>query len=123
MALGCCSSASTTCGPGSWSLALRLERHHRQRRQRDRHARRVAVARVAVGHSEASVAHVGPAEHPGVRVEYLAVQAGLWDPDAVAEARHGREVAHEHDEILTILRVADQRNHAGLGIPEIDPLE
>ena len=47
--------------------------------------------------------------------------AGLENSDAIAAARHGREVQRDHERIVVVFAVAHVGEHAVVGVVGVDP--
>src|SRR4051794_14329872 len=76
-----------------------------------------------LGLDYAAVSDARAAVALGVRVEDLAPAAGERQADAVALARHRREVHDADDGLLTVLAPAREGQHRVLGVVGLDPLE
>ena len=70
----------------------------------------------------AQVAPAGAAEGLGVAVEDLVPGAAAGHAQAVVLARHRREVA-DHQHRLAVARLAQEGDHAVVGVVGIDPFE
>src|SRR5690349_3450258 len=81
------------------------------------------MRRDVFGQYTASVTDTAAAEHLSVTIENLAIPAVARQTNLIQLARHRSEVAAEHQEIVAILRVPCEADHAGFGIAKIDPLK
>lgn len=101
---------------------LRAEDHRRQRRQRERQRVRLSVGRGFL-RPGASVAYAAPTVAGIVGVQDLLVAAPGGNPDAVVFADGRGEVARDDDEVLRVLRPAQEGRHAISAVAALDPLE
>src|ERR1700722_14154126 len=83
---------------------------------------KLAVRRQRRSLDGAEIALTAAAVDGRVAVEALAPAAGARHPDAVVMAQHRSEVA-DHEHRRTRLVLAQERDHAGLAVMAVDPLE
>src|SRR5271167_1760054 len=69
------------------------------------------------------VSKITAAETGRVTIQELAIEPWRRHAEAVALARHRREISHRHDEIAGITGAADERNHALVHVVKVDPLK
>src|SRR5271165_7008947 len=69
------------------------------------------------------VSKITAAETGRVTIQELAIEPWCRHAEAVALARHRREISHRQDEIAGIAGAADERNHALVYVVKVDPLK
>jgi len=113
-----------------WSIAqprasggAELQDQGRQRWQREHDRVGLPLPRHRLGRNAAPVALVASPVDVRVGVAQLPIEPGRGRSHPVAAPNHGREVAHDDHEVTWIAGAADERHHALLGVPAVDPLE
>jgi len=75
------------------------------------------------GAAAGSIHETAAAVSRGVGIDDLAIEARLRDADAVIGERDGSEVAHHHQMVRVVARVADKSDDGMVGVVEINPLK
>ena len=83
----------------------------------------MAVGRVRYGMYFSSISNPAAAIIRCVCVDALAIPSGPWNPDPVVFARHWREIANDHSQLVRIASATDIGNDAFSRIRHVDPLK
>ena len=83
----------------------------------------LALPRYRFGVPATGVSKIAAAEKGRIAIQELAIEPWCRHAEAVALARHRREISHRQDEIAGIAGTADERNHALVHVVKVDPLK